>query len=240
MQHDAQSPSSAALSDLLRRVREVIVRYSRRQLQSRPDADDLAEDISQQASIRVARSIMACRATTDEQFVSWVLTVAKHVIVDEVRSPSRQVVVGRADDDMKGIAAIYSHDAWVHEWDDLPQGAELTLARLICAAYERLPSRTANLVWSHIIHHATWAEVAVASGTTPAGVKRRYQRAECTLRRLILQEIETLPTEERRSVLDALATRRKSLEKAPHKKEGCSMSSTSIGRRRTRRQAANE
>jgi DNA-directed RNA polymerase specialized sigma24 family protein len=150
---------------------------------------------------------MSCRAESDRAFVAWILTIAKHVIVDELGSRWRRLAVRRTYTDMTGVAAAYALNAWLHDWDDAPQDAELTLARLADAAYERLPSNTASLVWSHVIHHASWAEVAVAFHTTPAAAKRRYQRAERTLRRMILADVMARPTNEREPVLEALGRR---------------------------------
>ena len=38
----------------------------------------------------------------------------------------------------------------------------------------------------------TWEEIAGALGTTPSGAKRRYQRAQASVRRLVRGLVQTL------------------------------------------------
>lgn len=201
------SDVNAPLSRLLERALRLLLSYSWRRVRHLPDAQDVAEDIAQRAAIRIARSITSCQAESDGEFLSWMLTIAQHTIVDEVWLPRARLSICRSPLELTGATASYSFNAWAHQWDRAPGEADVLLGRLVCAALERLPEDTAQLVWDHVIHHSSWAATARTFRTTLPGAKRRYQRAQRTLRRLVLDAVSELAAAEREVVLRALADR---------------------------------
>lgn len=207
VQQELAAEDGRALAQLIRSVLPILVRCSRRWLQEHPDADDTAEDVAQVAALRIARGVDHCRATTDDQFVSWIVAVAKNVLRDELNASGRRIVVRRTDPDGKGSFTRYAFDEWAHGWREPPCDAELTLTVLTDRALAALPDETARLVWSHVVEHAPWAAIAGLIHTTPAAAKRRFQRAQRALRRFVLDAALELPPDARANVLRALQER---------------------------------
>lgn len=83
------------------------------------------------------------------------------------------------------------------------------LLRLVLVAYDALPADTATIFWSHLIGSETWAETGLTVGLTPGAAKRRYQRAQLSLRRHVLAALSTLPGPVRDAVQARLASGRR-------------------------------
>jgi RNA polymerase sigma factor (sigma-70 family) len=188
--------ADAALRRLIERLYPLAERFIARRLTRFRDADDIAADVAQESMVRVATAITTCRATTDRELVAWTLVTTQRTSVDMFRSPSsglaaRSLAVD-LDEDLDGERE--DEDA---EDDVSPRR---TLLRLASRAYDAVESSTAELLWWRLIRDAEWSEVAEQMATTPAGAKRRYQRAQAALRRAVLESISRLPSDERDAV----------------------------------------
>lgn len=143
-----------------------------------------ADDILQDASWRVWCGLPGCQATSPGQLVAWALTVAQRAILDADRAdvPRAVTVVGvdvldRTSPDGDAVIA-----------DPVVRAA----AEMAARAALRLPGATGYLLWARIVDGATWVEAAARLGTTPAGAKRRFQRARARLAGIIRASL--LPT----------------------------------------------
>lgn len=69
--------------------------------------------------------------------------------------------------------------------------------RLMRTTMKSLPAELQSLLELRVLQGATWTEVGNSLGTTAAGAKRRFQRAQVTLRQELLQRVEKLPARKR-------------------------------------------
>jgi RNA polymerase sigma-70 factor (ECF subfamily) len=188
----AQAGSARELDCLLRRVEKPVYRYLVSRLLAAPDAEDLARDLCQEALIRVATSIGRCTFDGDGRLLTWVLTIARNVLLDHLRRargrPEIRVDVLWA----RGVAAAP------------PPGDETAASRLLetlaAQALAAVSEGTAELLRLRLVTGRSWKEVAEALGIAETAAKRRFQRAQVTLRRHILARLDELPPEARHLV----------------------------------------
>jgi RNA polymerase sigma factor (sigma-70 family) len=188
-----------ALNALLEELYVPIERFLRRRLTS-GHASSYIADVTQEALIRIARSIETCRAPTDRQLMAWALTVARNAAVDVMRSnmmwysltalPESANDVAREDSDGDGNASVARGDR--------------VLRSVLSAAQSSLSEETQEILWRRLILGEEWAEVAVDLSTTESGAKRRYQRAQHRLRGELRRRIYSLPARTRALVLSRL------------------------------------
>ena len=194
----------SALEALLPRAYDPVRNFLRRRLGANGDLDEVISDITQDVLLHVAQGIRSCQARTLPQFMAWVLAIAKHTMVDHLRSPRGDFFFRRLAEesvDLEDLAGIPTPSAAVLA----PSGTSQTLLRLVFEAYSAMPAQTAELMWYHLVAGMGWHDAADVFGTSPAGAKRRYQRAQETLRRTVYQRIHSLPPDERARVLEHLA-----------------------------------
>lgn len=77
--------NDAAREELLSRLWVAIYPYVYGLVRHRDDAEDLADDLTQETLLRILPKLWLCRATVDAEVVSWALTVAHHVMIDDYR-----------------------------------------------------------------------------------------------------------------------------------------------------------
>jgi RNA polymerase sigma factor (sigma-70 family) len=186
-----------ALNALLEEVCIPIERFLRRRLTS-PQASNYVGDVAQETLIRIARSINTCRAQTDRQLMAWVLTIARHVSIDMLRSNMMWYSFSAPDH-------VECEDTRADSGPDpRPPRADRLLRFALRTAQESLPDETQELLWHRLVLGCEWAEVATEMGTTEAGAKRRYQRAQSRLRKELSQRIYSMPARTRALVLTRL------------------------------------
>lgn len=190
-----------ALEDLLTALCEPVRRFALARLRRCVDAVDIAEDLVQETLIRLARSVRSCRAETDAEVLGWARTAARHALIDMYRSPS----TGLAAREMAQLflEEITSQDC---EPSSVSSSDVQALLRVVMEAYNDAVIATGELIWWRLIMGLEWTEIGPKFSTTAAGAKRRFQRAQDTLRREVMRRIGTLPETERTRVL-ALLTR---------------------------------
>ncbi|WP_310568597.1 sigma factor [Gemmatimonas sp.] len=196
--------ADVALERLLILLHAPIKRYAFAKVQRSPDADDLAADIAQDALIRIAKGVRTCRAQSDGEVMAWAMTIAHRLVLDLVRS--RQ----------SGLQAAYFADVTAQAMfgmtmeDSIGQRAELEpamelLLRLMADAYNGAIDSTGELIWWRLIISLDWREIGEQVQTTPAGAKRRFQRAMDTLRLEVIRRVDALDEVDRHAVLALLA-----------------------------------
>lgn len=197
--------AEAALAALVERLYPLCERFLARRLRSFRDGQDVAADAAQETMVRIVAALARCRATTDRELVAWVLVTARRALIDMYRSPSsglaaRSLAVELHDE--TDAAETLAEDA---EGRATSHGTLLTLA---LEAYDALTSETAELLWWKLVRGAEWSEVAEQLSTTPAGAKRRFQRAQIALRRSVVKMVAQLPARQRAPVQALVATYR--------------------------------
>lgn len=192
----ASKQDEAALERLLAELFPKLVRFLFRRFDYEPDAEELVKDLAQDALVHIATGIGECRATTDAQFLAWCFTIARNVAFDYLRAMRDEFAALRFVVDLENLAGQASFCEW--EAAGVEQApAERTLFSILDAATDVLSETTAELLWHRLIEGATWQEIGERFGTSAAGAKRRYQRAQASLRREVLRRADTLPDTER-------------------------------------------
>lgn len=193
LSRQAQAGSAGALNDLLSALQGPLYRYLLRRLRAAPDAGDLACDLCQDSLIRAAASIRGCTFSSDERLVAWVLTIARNVMLDHLRRAHRRAEV-RAEQYWARVAA-----------PGLLPGAEADPPRLLetfaAEVLADVNEVTAELLRLRLVGGRSWKQVADVLGITETAAKRRFQRAQATLRRQILARVDALPSDARRAAL---------------------------------------
>jgi RNA polymerase sigma-70 factor (ECF subfamily) len=186
----AQAGSAVALDRLLHRVEGPVYRFLVARVRAAPDAEDLALDLCQEALIRAAGSLGRCTFASDGRLLAWMLTIARNVLLDHVRQArGRGEVRG---DPLWGRAAAPGSPG-----DDPP--APRLLESLAAEALAEVPETTAELLRLRLVSGRSWKEVGDALGIAETAAKRRFQRAQTTLRRRILARVDALPADARRA-----------------------------------------
>lgn len=190
-----------ALDDLLRTVQAPVLRYLTRRLAQHPDGPDIAGDLRQEVLLRAASAVGRCHFEDDRRLLAWVLSITRNVLVDYIRGERArdQSLPGEA---LERVAERASLAAWQSgRGEVVPTGP---LDRVASLAMAGLPAATVELLRLRVQLGLTWPEVARAMGITASAAKRRYQRAQTTLRARFLAALADLPPEQREPLLRTL------------------------------------
>jgi DNA-directed RNA polymerase specialized sigma24 family protein len=195
-----------ALNRFVTHLAPGLARVLRQRLRGRVTVDLWWEDVLQEALFRIARDVRTCRATTGAACWGWAIAVAWHAAVDALDAPSAAasllrsaVLLGPAMEDSlawRELQALTTADA---EADP-----HTRLAHLVVEAQNALSEDAAAILWLRLVQGATWEDAAAAVGVPPAAAKRRFQRAQASLRREVLAAIQRLPAPERAALEIAL------------------------------------
>lgn len=192
----AREGDGKALDLLLREVQGPVEEYLARRLSARRDARDAAADLRQEVLLRVAAALARGRFDNDRQLLGWVLTIARNVLIDHLRSEQGRCESSARRLDVLGEAASLAR--WRAGTE--PAGPD-PLERLAAEAMRVLPERTRELLLLRVQLAWSWKEVGRALRTSEAGVKRRFQRAQAILRARLLERVGALPPDQRAAVL---------------------------------------
>lgn len=210
----ARAGDARAGDALYRALLPLVRRFLARRLANPRAPDDLLEDLTQEAIIRIAAGIRGCAARTDRDVRAWALTVARRAALDVLRAPATGMRVlwgaaalpsethSTAESCRRQRVEVASADlARDHASEtSAPTRAFDLLCRLTVEAQSTLSEAAAELLWAHLVERSGWPELALRIGTTPGGAKRRFQRAQCRLRQAVLTRIAMLPPDVRASV----------------------------------------
>ena len=203
----ARRGDDRALDALLERIRPELLRFLSGKLQSSPGTDALAEELTQEATMRIAGAISSCRASSLASFRSWAWTIARRVAIDWHRQRKDEIDrrvwdrLNSHEEQFLGHALHRPVTRTVHSDHDV---VSRTLGRLLMEAQQELSEGTRTVIRYRLLYGATWAEAGATIGTTAGGAKRRWQRARVRLRQEILSHVEDLPSSIRADVLARL------------------------------------
>lgn len=192
----AKTGDDPALEHLLARLYEIVRVSLSHHYASVPGTQTFVEDATQEALFKIAMGIKKCRARTERQLRSWALTVSDHVAADMYWSPQFELAVRRFTIELELIAGRLRHEEeWYGDAELIP--ADALLYRIAHEVYGAVADNTATLIYEHLCEARTWTEIGGAHGTSGAAAKRRFQRAQRTMRESILARITQLPDNER-------------------------------------------
>lgn len=196
--------ADAALENLLTALCGPIRRFAAGELRGHIDAGDIVEDLVQETLIRLAAAVRSCRATSDGEIVSWARTTARRALIDMYRSPSSGLAARQFAqelvEEMTEFATTQNQDVAA-----LNSPVMSCLLTIMMGAYNDAVETTGELLWWRLIMGLEWTEIALKFSTSAAGAKRRFQRAQDTLRREVMRRVGALPVCERGEVLALLA-----------------------------------
>lgn len=185
----AQAGCALALDRLLRQLEGPVYRYLLGRLRAAADPEDVARDLCQETLIRAAAAIPRSTFANDGRLLSWTFTIARNVLLDHLRQARGRGEV-RAEAYWTQVAA-----AGPHPEDEAP--SPISLETLTADVLAELSEGTAELLRLRLVSGRSWKEVAGALGIADSAAKRRFQRAQATLRKKILARMEALPYEAR-------------------------------------------
>lgn len=193
----ADAGDDTALEEFLVRVYRIARAFVRRRLPWSAD-DAFVEDAAAETVGRVARAFAGCRARTEGEAVAWILETTRNTAIDLHRQELRQVLAGTLEDlDLAGGTPPPTAG--------MTSPAEAALLDLLAETHAAIPADLQLLLWTRLVAGATWAEAGEQVGTTSAGAKRRYQRAQSRLRRELVRRIHELPGPKRDLVIERLS-----------------------------------
>ena len=192
----AAAGDERALERLLAAIYAPVVGFLYRRFDREREAEELARDLAQETLVHVAMGIGRCRAQTTPEFLAWAFEIARNVGRDLLRARGEELRMLRFAAEVEEISLVA--DPGVGQSPDGAGDATArALSEIVSGVTEVLPDATLRLLWIRLVEDGTWSEVADRLGTTAAGAKRRFQRAQATLRRKVLCLIEALPEPER-------------------------------------------
>ena len=188
---EARRGDTTALGRLLEELYPRVRLFYRRWLVAHADRDETVQDLAQEALIRIAERVATCRAEADGQVVEWAFVVARRVGVDHLRAGRAAWRTGRGRMDPGSAPATEPCE---------PSDALRLAGDLVAAAYTAEPERVQDVLWLRLVERCTWEEVGVSVGSSAAGAKRIFQRAQQRLRAATLHAVQALPPCERDAV----------------------------------------
>ncbi|MDQ3555300.1 MAG: sigma-70 family RNA polymerase sigma factor [Gemmatimonadota bacterium] len=199
----ARAGNAAALDDLLCRLHPALVRYARARLSAEPDADELAQDLAQDALIRVLQKVEQCHGQDDKQILAWALAIARNICLDHFRAVRRRPSSVRLSWELGELLHPCSAADPRTDGTGLPRPApgRRLLRALLRDAVRSLSPTARRLLRLRIEQDETWGAVAEDLGLTQSAAKRRFQRLQVSLRKDVLRRVGQLGSKEHDSVL---------------------------------------
>ena len=209
------SHSAGALNTLMTELHAIVWHFLRPRLSGWRDARDVTNDCAQETLVRLFLGYQQCRAESDHAVIAWACTTARHALQDLLRSPESGILASQFAATIAYAGADSERDApnrraidllgmsWEVASGKRPEEypARETLLALAMDAYNAAAADTGEMLWWRLIIGAEWSDVAEHLGTTQAGAKRRFQRAQVALRQAVLHQIKALPDGTREPVL---------------------------------------
>ncbi len=142
----------------------------RRFIRRRVSSDDVAEDLLQEAFLRIHRNVDSLRGA--DRLAAWVYRIARNVVHDHYRRSKDEVALAESDpvDESSGENRLF-----------------VTAAGWLEAFIQQLPEPYREAVQLSEIEGLTQREVATRTGISVSGAKSRVQRGRVMLRTLLDQ-----------------------------------------------------
>jgi RNA polymerase sigma factor (sigma-70 family) len=192
-----------ANAELLERARQGVRGYIERRTKSWPDSS-AADDVTQETVLRIFVHLRGCRARSNGEFVSWALTVAQSAVSEHFRRNVAAYSDVLLREELADRIDPASHGAWASEAENRISGGAVELIAAAMTAYAALPADLAELLYERIVGSLSWSEIAQRFGTTAAGAKRRFQRAQGRIRGAVVGHVSGLDLDRRQSAETAL------------------------------------
>lgn len=175
-----------ALERLLLQLQDRVRVFVRHQALMVNRASDFVDDAVQRTLIAIWRSAGRCNATCDASIIAWVRAIARNCAISELREygPYALSLEAALADKVNAPALQECAD----QRSDLTPGAEVILC-VLREVTQDLAEDTAAIMWMRLIMSASWSEIAGECRTTATAAKRRYQRAQHTVRRKTRQRL---------------------------------------------------
>ncbi|MES2178516.1 MAG: sigma-70 family RNA polymerase sigma factor [Gemmatimonadota bacterium] len=206
---DGGREAESSLERLLTELYQPIKRFAVARLGRFADSEEIAADVAQETLFHLARSYRQCTATTVGQLMQWALVSARRVLIDMLRSPGSGLAARAISTELSRVIVSETFQESIGGREEFSTAREEML-RLAVETYDQMPEPAAALLWWRLVAGQDWTEIARIFGTTRSGAKRRFQRAQNTLRRQFAVKIETLPERQRDEI--AVSFRRSSRE----------------------------
>ncbi|HEV2643860.1 MAG TPA: sigma-70 family RNA polymerase sigma factor [Candidatus Elarobacter sp.] len=219
--------SESAIAELLTKLRYTLARRLRQRLPR--DAADDVDDYTQEALWRIWTRLHECHASDERGLRAWAFTVAWRVAVADrrrrvpalslhVRSEAMRHALARAD--TEAFDGLTEPQSVAFTGDAVPSDsaqpstapcdgpmAEL-LARLASDAQRHLSVSTQELLYTRLVERASWSELGARYGITAPAARRRYQRAQVSLRRYVLEDLRGIGEPQRSQAIIWLSSAR--------------------------------
>lgn len=203
---EARQGDDAALDQVLEALRPVLLRTIRARVRSARATEAVAEELAQDALLRVAGGLAGCRAQTAAQLMAWCRTIARRVVIDRYRrrSSERERRTSTSPDEVARHGDVSGRPTEAPTTKSKPLSAvDHVLGKLLLETQDVLSPGTRTVIRQRLLYGDSWEEAGRAAGTTAGGAKRRYQRATARLRSELLNRIRQVPDPQlRRALLD--------------------------------------
>ena len=197
--HSAREGDGIALEALLRELYPSIRTYAYRRVQARRDAEAVADDIAQEALLRVVHGIGSCRAGSLSSLFSWAIVVTHRVMIDLMRNDKAREAWVRSTPYLQEADERASARAWLTE-PSSTSAATALLADIVNCVLCSLPETTTAILHLRTQLRLSWPEVAAEARTTATAAKRRFQRAQRRIQRDLLAQVLQLPAQQQQTI----------------------------------------
>jgi RNA polymerase sigma-70 factor (ECF subfamily) len=194
----AKEGQEDALEELLARLHPILLRYASSQLRPAPDVDALAQDLVQEALIRIARSLGQCQATTDGPILTWALTIIKNICIDHFRSRRAKAVPVRITPVLEQVLGELALHAWT---EGKANRGRQVVHRILREAVRALPRPARRLLRLRVLQELSWSEIGRELGISRVAAKSRFRRIRNALRAEALRRMERLEEGDRATAL---------------------------------------
>lgn len=213
----AQDGDENALDEFLVRTQRPVMFYVRRRI-AEPRLERFVEDVVAEVLARVFRHYTTCTAVNEREVMGWVLTIAHNEALRllERRSLTYGLLLGDTEPADLYVSArtgerprpgvVYSMVPGSYQESTVaaPSPAMAVLLKVVEELQDGLGDDLNRLLYLRLIEDRSWNEVAEDLGTTTAGAKRRFQRAQAKLLASTLAKVQALPERERELALGFL------------------------------------
>lgn len=148
------------------------------------------DDVVQEALTRIVVSAHRCAATSDRGAIAWVLQVAHSAWCDTLRREGPRGV--SLDDQTVMVETEHSFEESCGRRPLAAPGHEILL-RAAVGVMLTLSDEDMALLWLRIIAGEEWAIIGSTLCISATAARRRYQRAQHTMRRKVWEALATLP-----------------------------------------------
>lgn len=211
--HRAQQGDEEALDQLLLRVQQPVLGFLRKRLRD-PRLERFVEDVLSEVLVRVFKHYRKCGADTERELVSWVLSIAhneslrllarrplKYALLLGDRDPSE---TGKGRGPGSGVAIPgYGGYATPHARDQRSKGLRALLGVLEEVENAQSPDR-ALILYLKLVEDRSWQEIGDTLEISAGAAKRRFQRAQQSLEKQVLEGVQRLPDVERSAAIGFL------------------------------------